>query len=162
MKKIIFSLAIMAFAYGATAQDTKFSIAANLGIPTEKGYKMGYGADVQLDYGLSEIVAITGSIGYLNYHWKMEGLEGSSESGNNGFVPILAGAKFGFGESNLYGHAQLGYSVSTAKGGGGAFAYAPSIGYQLSENLDASVKYLAFSKDKHTTGYVGLRLAYNF
>ena len=31
--------------------------------------------------------------------------------------------------------------------GGGAFAYAPSIGYYFSPNFDGSIKYLAFSND---------------
>lgn len=161
MKKIIFSLAIMAFAFGAKAQDVKFGVALSVGAPTESPYKFTYGADVQAEYGLSEALAITGSVGYQNFHWKIS-VAGNSTSGNNGFVPVLAGAKFGFGESNLYGHAQLGAGFSTQKNGGSAFAYAPSVGYKLSENLDASVKYLAFSKNNSTMGSVGLRIAYTF
>ena len=63
------------------------------------------------------------------------------------------------GSDKLYGHAQLGYGFG--KGGGGGFAYAPSVGYYLSPNLDASLKYLAFSNNG-TLGTFGVRLAYNF
>ncbi|MEO7834905.1 MAG: hypothetical protein ABIR50_06265 [Ginsengibacter sp.] len=56
----------------------------------------------------------------------------------------------------------MGYAVSTSKGGSGAFAYAPSIGYYVSPNVDIALKYLAYSKDKNTTGSVNLRFAYNF
>lgn len=62
----------------------------------------------------------------------------------------------------MYGHAQLGYAVSTQSGGGGAFAYAPSIGYYVSPNLDLALKYLASSKNGATDGSVNLRVAYNF
>lgn len=154
MKKIIFSLAIMAFAYGANAQDTKISIGANIGAGTSTGMNLAYGGDVQADFGLSEALAITASAGYEGYSWKGGG---SSE-----LIPLLAGAKYQFGESNVYGHAQLGYGVSTAKGGGGAFGYAPSVGYNFSPNLDASIKYLAFTKNSYTTSSINLRVAYTF
>lgn len=154
MKKIIFSLAIMAFAFGAKAQDTRISIGANIGAGTTTGMNLAYGADLQADFGLSETLAVTASAGYEAYSYK--------GGGSSGMIPLLAGAKFGFGESNVYGHAQLGAGFSTVKNGGSAFAYAPSVGYQFSENLDASVKYLAFSKNGFTTGSVGIRLAYTF
>lgn len=154
MKKIIFSLAIMAFAYGANAQDTKIGIGANIGAGTSTGMNLSYGADLQAEFGLAESLAITGSAGYQGYSWK-----GGSTSG---VIPLLAGAKIQFGETHLYGHAQLGVGISTAKGGGAAFGYAPSVGYQISNNLDASLKYLAFSKDSYTTGTVGLRIGYRF
>lgn len=156
MKKILLSLSILAFAYGANAQETRVSIAANIGAPTQSGYKIAYGADLQADFGVAEALAITGSIGYQNYNFKV-----ANVSGNNGFIPLLGGAKFNFGESNAYGHAQLGYGISTSKGGGGAFAYAPSVGYYFSPNFDGSIKYLAMSKSG-TIGSVNIRLAYNF
>lgn len=158
MKKIILSLAIVSFAFGASAQtQTKISIAANVGAPTQSGYKIAYGADLQADFGVASTVAITASVGWENYSFKIGGT-----TYNNGFIPLLGGAKFNFGESKAYGHAQLGYGISTSKGGGGAFAYAPSIGYYFSPNFDASIKYLAMSKNSSTMGSVNLRLAYNF
>lgn len=156
MKKLILSLAILASAFGASAQETRVSIAANVGAPTQSGYKIAYGADLQADFGVAEALAITASVGYENYSFKIGGT-----TFNNGFIPLLGGAKFNFGESKAYGHAQLGYGISTNKGGGGAFAYAPSIGYYFSPNFDGSIKYLAMSKSG-TIGSVNLRLAYNF
>lgn len=156
MKKVILSLAVVLFAFGASAQKSpKISIAANIGAPTTTGLSLALGADVQADFGVAEALAITASAGYENYSRK-------GGHGNFGFIPLLAGAKFNFGESKAYGHAQIGYGVSTAKGGSGAFGYAPSIGYNFSPNFDGSLKYLAFSKNSHTTGSVNLRLAYNF
>lgn len=158
MKRVIFSLAIVAFAFGATAQTTpKMSVAVNLGAPTTSGYKIAYGADAQADFLATEGLFITGSAGYQNYHWKS-----GSVSGNNGFIPLLAGAKFTFGQSKAYGHAQLGYGISTSKGGNGAFAYAPSVGYLLNEHFDGSIKYLAMSRNGSTLGSLNLRVAYNF
>lgn len=155
----MFSLVIAAFAMTASAQQgpTRISIAANIGAPTTTGYKLAYGLDLQADFPVASALAITASAGYENYHWKV-----GSYSDNAGYIPLLGGAKFNFGESKAYGHAQLGYGISTSKGGGGAFAYAPSIGYYFSPNFDGSIKYLAMSKNGSTLGSVNLRLAYNF
>lgn len=155
MKKLLLSLSILALGYGASAQETRVSIAANVGAPTSTGLSLSYGADLQADFGVAEALAITASAGYQTFSIKGGGSA-------KGVIPILGGAKFMFGESNAYGHAQLGYAISTVSGGGGAFAYAPSVGYYFSRNFDGSIKYLAWSKNDYTTGAVNLRLAYNF
>lgn len=162
MKKLILAVAIVAFTtIGAQAQDAKstnLSLGVNVGIPTSSPsvYSLAFGADLQADFAVAPTTKITGSVGYENYSIKSK-----YGSGSNYFVPLLAGAKFFFGqEDKLYGHAQLGYGF--AKGGGGAFAYAPSLGYYFSPNFDGSIKYLAFSKNGGTLGSLNLRLAYNF
>lgn len=161
MKKLILVLGIVAFStLAANAQDSKpttVSIAANIGIPTSVGYSFAYGADLQADFSVASTTKLTGSVGYEGYSWKGGG-------GSSGIVPILAGVKFFFGETGkMYGHAQLGYAAFTGKGSsGGAFAYAPSIGYYVSPNLDLALKYLASSKNSYTLGSLNLRVAYNF
>jgi hypothetical protein len=156
MKKLILVIAIVAFTtIGAQAQDsrpTTLSIGINAGIPSA-GYSIAYGVDLQADFAVAATTKITGSIGYENYKFKDIDV-------HNYFVPLLVGAKFNLGSDKLYGHAQLGYGFG--KDHNGAFAYAPSIGYYFSPNLDASVKYLAFSRDGGTLSDIGLRLAYNF
>lgn len=157
MKKIILAIAIVGFttidAQAQNAKSTILSIAANVGVPTSTGLSFAYGADLQADFGVAATTKITGSIGYENY--KVKGV-----NVNTYFVPLLAGAKFNLGSDKLYGHAQVGYGF--AKGGSGAFGYAPSVGYYVSPNFDIALKYLAFSRDKHTDGSVNLRLAYSF
>ena len=165
MKKVILALAVVAFStMGAQAQDaaksTTLSIGINAGFPTTSPsvYAIAFGADLQADFSVAATTKITASAGYESYSIKSK-----YGSGSDGFVPLLAGAKFFFGdEHKMYGHAQIGYAFSTVSGGGGAFAYAPSIGYYFSPNFDASLKYLAFSKNSFTIGNVGVRLAYNF
>ncbi|MEO9144314.1 MAG: hypothetical protein ABI237_02035 [Ginsengibacter sp.] len=160
MKKLILTMTAVAFTViSAQAQDSKpisFSIAGNIGLPTTSGLSIAYGADLQADFSVAPTTKITGSVGYEGYSVKHGG-------GSFGIVPILVGAKAFFGEGEkMYGHAQLGYAVSTSKGGGGAFAYAPSLGYYVSPNFDIALKYLASSKNSFTTGSLNLRLAYSF
>lgn len=158
MRKLLLSIAILAFAFSAKAQDeksTSLSIGANIGLPTSTGMSFAYGADLQADFAVASTTKITASAGYEGYSWK--------GGGSSGIVPLLAGAKFFFGESaKAYGHAQLGYAFGTSKGSGGAFAYAPSIGYYVSPNFDLALKYLATSKSGYTSGSINLRAAYNF
>lgn len=154
MKKIILSLTILAFAFGAKAQDMKLSAGVNAGVSTSTGANFAFGADLQADFGLDESLAVTASAGYENFRWK--------GGGGSGFIPLLGGAKFTFGDSQVYGHAQLGYGIATWSGGGGFFAYAPSVGYKINDNVDASIKYLAFTKSGGTLGMIGVRVAYNF
>lgn len=165
MKKLIFVFAIVGFStLGAKAQVLKgsktvnFSIGANIGIPTSSPsiYSIAWGVDLLAGFPVASTTQITVNAGYEDFTVKSK-----YGGGTTGFIPLLGGVKFNFGEK-AYGHAQLGYGISTASGGGGAFAYAPSIGYYFSPNFDASVKYLAFSKNSATVGTIGIRLAYDF
>jgi hypothetical protein len=163
MKRLILAMAVIAFSTATVkAQDDMapkkvgISVAANIGLPTTTGYSFAVGGDLQADFAATEGLKITVSGGYENYSFKK-----SLGGGSFGFIPLLAGAKFNLGSDKLYGHAQLGYGFAS-EGGGGAFSYAPSIGYYLSPNFDASLKYLAFSKNGFTLGSINLRLAYNF
>jgi len=157
MKNLILAMALIAASTASVQaqKTTGFSIAGNIGIPTTTGLTFAYGGDLQGDFGVATGLKITVSGGYEDYSVK----GGYTISG---VIPLLAGVKFNLGTDKFYGHAQLGYGISTAKGGGGAFAYAPSIGYNFSRNFDGSVKYLAFSKSGATTGSINLRLAYDF
>jgi hypothetical protein len=161
MKKLILMFAVIAIStISAKAQKnmavrkTVVSIAGNIGLPTSTGYSFAAGGDIQADFGVAESFKITLSGGYEDYSVK------SAYGGGSGyFIPVLGGVKFPFADK-FYAHAQLGYGF--AKGGGGAFSYAPSLGYNVSENFDLSLKYLAFSRSGATFGSINLRLAYDF
>lgn len=141
---------------GARAQNSpSLSLGINVGVPTQEGYSISFGADLQADFAVAPTTRITGSVGYQNFSVKND-----FGSGTVYFVPVMAGAKFSLGSGQLYGHAQIGYGF--AEGGGGSLAYSPAIGYYFSPNFDASVEYLAFSDDNFALGTIGVRLAYNF
>ena len=82
-------------------------------------------------------------------------------SGSDGFVPVMAGIKYNFTEK-VFAAGQLGLMFSTASGGGSAFTYSPGVGYQISSNISALVKYTGWSKNSVNGSMVGLRLAYSF
>jgi len=151
------------------SKKTLVSIGLNLGVPVTSGYKIAYGADLQLDIPLASKLYGTVSGGYENYSYKAldEGLITVPEGSTN-FIPVLAGVKYFFSDK-FYGHGQAGYTFSTTKNGGGAFTFAPSVGYYFSKNFDASIKYVNIGSTNAKLAYGGksigsgeLRLAYNF
>lgn len=166
MKKLLFIAGLFALATTVNAQKTSmksgattFSIAGNVGPATTADYTQAFGGDIQVDLPVGTGLKITGSGGYENFGYKVGTFKGHSS-----VIPLLAGVKFNL-STNVYGHAQLGYSISTASGVKGAFTYAPSVGYMFSPNFDASVKYLGLSYgngSNTTLSAVVARLAYNF
>ncbi len=160
MKKLLLAVAIIIVSTVSANAQTKFSLAGNIGVGTTQYYKLVAGGDLQVDFPATTGLKITASAGYENFSYKVP-VGNTTVSGHSSFIPLLAGAKFNL-SPKAYGHAQLGYSVSTLSGGKGAFTYAPSIGYMISQNFDLSVKYLGLSFGGGTLGGVVARLAYDF
>ncbi len=183
MKKLILSLAVIAAAIGAQAQDDKtdasglkFSLGLEAALPIgdfNKTSSFGIGGSVQGDYWIDPTLAITLNAGYINFSGKdysivIPGFGTTTVKGADfGLIPVLGGIKYKF-TPELYGSAQLGVSLSTEKNGGSNFTYAPGIGYYFSPNFDALLKYTGYSvKGSGGTGNsalntIGLRIAYTF
>lgn len=169
MKKLLLAVAAITIsAASVNAQEkemhkggTTFSIAGNVGFGTTQNYKLSAGGDIQAEFPATTGLKITTSAGYQNFAYEIPNIIGGVIKGHSSFIPLLAGVKFHLG-SGLYGHGQLGYSISTVKGGTGAFTYAPSIGYGFGKNLDLAVKYFGLSRSGSTIGAIVARLAYNF
>ncbi len=165
MKKVIFSLVIVAISFTANAQSKKssegtfkFGAGALIGLPVgdmATYASLAYGADLQGEYVASEQVGITLSAGYLRF----AGKSGFTITG--GLIPVLAGVRVTFADK-IYGSAQLGVSLSTESGGGSAFTYAPGIGYKVSDNFDLLLKYQAATKSGATTSFIGVRAGFTF
>lgn len=162
MKKVFLSLAIIAIAFSANAQEKssdkilKFGVGVTAGLPMadiKSASSFALKGDLQAEYLAGETVGLTLSAGYLKYIAKSGYSTGS-------VIPVLAGVKFGIGEG-FYGHAQLGLSF-ISDGGGSAFTYAPSIGYKVSENFDLALKYEALTKSSVTFSYLGIRAGFSF
>lgn len=157
MKKLFLAVAaVVITAATVNAQKATFSLAGNLGFGTYTYGSLSGGADLQADIPATTGLKITASVGYESFGYSVNGVKGHSD-----YIPLLAGAKFNL-SPKVYGHAQLGYSPSTANGGTGAFTYAPSLGVMISQNFDISAKYLALSRNGATVSAIVARLAYNF
>ncbi|HUS02402.1 MAG TPA: hypothetical protein VMY77_11780 [Chitinophagaceae bacterium] len=160
MKKLLIAIvAVIITVTSVNAQNnSSFSLGAELALPVGlfgDVYSFGYGASGQGNFGIGTNAAITAYAGYINYS-----LKSTYGSGSQGHIPVLGGVEFGFSPA-VFGSAQLGLTFYT-KGGGSAFTYSPGIGFRLSKNFSALLKYVGQSKAGATSSAVGLRVAYAF
>ncbi|MGY0038166.1 hypothetical protein [Pedobacter sp. NJ-S-72] len=89
---------------------------------------------------------------------------GQADVPNAGVVPVKIGARY-FISDSFYAGGEVGAAFITGDGGGTAFAYSPSIGFEFplanKNAIDLSAKYEGWSKES-SVGFFGLRVAYNF
>ncbi len=174
MKKVLLSVAIVAAAFGASAQKNdasklKFSVGVEAAAPIGDfgdASSFGIGGSVQGDYWVAPELAITLNAGYINFIGKdqkfaVPGGTITVKGADFGLIPVLAGIKYNF-TPQLYGSAQIGAAFSTESNGGTLLNYAPGVGYKFSDHVDALLKYTGYSKDSHTSSAVGVRVAYTF
>lgn len=136
----------------------KFGLGATFGIPTgnfKTFSNFAYGADLKAEYTVAPNIAANLSVGYIRFNGK------SGYTINDGLLPILVGGKYHFSEK-IYGQAQLGLSISTVSGGGSAFTYVPSIGFDLLEVINVELKYQAATKSGSTISFFGVRIGRTF
>lgn len=175
MKKLFLIMAIAGFSISTNAQTkkgnnsgaTNFSIGLEGGLPVgqypkgfDNPYSSVFGASLQVENHVAPEICLTLNAGYLSYGIKH--VYQSTGGGNRfGVIPVMGGLKYYFSPS-VFAHAQLGAGFGTSSGAKTSFAYSPGIGLNISQNLDAELKYFALSNSNATLGSVGLRLAYNF
>jgi hypothetical protein len=183
MKKVLLSAAlIVAVAFGANAQKgeddgakLKFSVGLEAALPLGDfgtSSSFGIGATAQANYNVAESIDLTLNAGYISFAGKdivipaqtVFGITipGSTVKGvATGFIPVLAGLQYQFG-GGLYGSAQLGLTFGSGSGSSSIFTYAPGVGYKITDNIDALLKYTGYSQTGGSLSTVGLRVAYTF
>lgn len=142
----------------SSSSNSSFSLGVELSLPVGifgDVYSFGIGASGQGNFAVAENTALTLYAGYISYS-----LKSIYGSGSQGYVPVLGGVELNFSPT-VFGSAQLGLTFYT-KGGGSAFTYSPGIGFRLSRNFTALLKYVGQSKAGATSSAVGVRAAYIF
>lgn len=166
MKKLLLLTAVAGlFAFSSVNAQTKapkLSIGAEFAFPMgDFGdfYNFGYGGSLQYQHPVAESLLVTGSAGYTTFKVKS-----SFGSGSYGAIPVKAGARYYFGD-NFYGAAELGAAFGTESGSSTAFVYTPGIGvdFPVSDkgSIELGARYEAWTANSSTSGFIGLRLAYN-
>ncbi len=169
MKKVILSaILVSSLVFGANAQkdgELKFNAGLELGVPVGLASDLvgiGFGASFQGNYGLSDNLFATGSIGYMTFGGKTVTSGGSSFSSSAfGFVPVKVGIKF-MASEQVYIQPELGVAIGTSTGSGTNFEFAIGGGYMLSENLSAGIRYESISATGGSFNFLGGRFAYHF
>lgn len=152
------------------AQDPAMS-GSKLGIGAEFAFPMGdfgdaadfgYGASLSYLHPLGNALKLTGTAGYTRFDYKENALGIKVKSEH---IPLKAGLRYYVAENFFLG-GELGAAISTVKGGNTAFAYAPGLGveFPVADNgaVELGARYEGWSANSATSGFIGLRLAYNF
>jgi hypothetical protein len=147
-------------------QTLKLSVGVEAALPLGDFGKVstfGIGGTAQADYKVTDDLALNINTGYISFLPKSITILGVTSKGKAvGYIPILGGIRYYFGEK-VFALAQLGVTIATASGNSSSlFTYAPGIGYKLSDNIDAAVKYTGYSKNNINSSTIGLRIAYTF
>lgn len=171
LKSIIAALAIC-FAGTIQAQETmqesidnydqkfKLGIGANAGYVFDDAFGLALGADVRLQYDLTQRTSLTLTTGFTNF-FKEDAAK------DLGFIPLKAGFKGFIWEDRFYimGEVGAGFAV-TNEYDQTTLILAPSIGY-ATKHIDFSLRYQHYndfpkSKGGEGMGQLALRLAYGF
>ena len=175
MKKVFLSIfGIVAIAAGSFAQqrNNQISPAAEVALPTGDAgdvNKIGLGVTVKGLYGIGEAGQITFTTGLLSSGAKNEykDLLGASKITST-MIPLLAGYRHNF--NGFYAEPQIGYGIYGVKVKGGdyamkdsegAFTWAAGVGYVFN-SFEAGVRYQNMHKDGESSGFIGIRIGYNF
>ncbi len=168
MKKVLLIAALTAVSFAGFAQDDKaaaskkfgFSVGVEAALPIgdmADAWSFGVGGSVQGAYNVASKTDITLNAGYISY-------SGKSGVPTLGVIPVMAGLKYGFSEK-FYGHAQAGMSfwkLSGVDGNESDFTWNIGVGYKITEQIDAALKFNSIGTEGSASNAVGLRVAYNF
>jgi len=172
-KTLIASLTFIAlfFNNNARAQTTpagklNLSFGLETGLPTrdvKNEVIFTLGATAQLQYGLTDKLAATFTIGAYLFAPKISPYNGYREPGF-GLIPVKAGLKY-FILQNIYvaGEAGIGREVTKAGFAGGQtkFLWTPGIGY-ANKRWDFGIRYESLTSNYVNYGLVSARVAYGF
>lgn len=172
MRKIILTLALLGGVFvSAFAQKTdpgKFSLGLEAGSPVGSFRDIStfaVGGSLKYGFAIAANTSLTASAGYIYFPYRGDVTSAilgyAKTNSGQGYIPLKAGVKYYFSDL-FYGEAQLGAAISTASGGGTAFAYAPGIGYQFDTHADIGLRYEGWSQSDGTISQVAVRLAYSF
>jgi hypothetical protein len=156
---VLFLFSVSVNAQGKDEKPFKIGGGAMIGLPVgdvSNFTSLAYGIDLMGEYTVAPSIALTLSLGYLDFAAK------SGYSGlKMGLVPLLAGAKYNFSDQ-LYASFQAGLSIGTASNSVSEFTIAPGVGYKISDKFDLMLKYQSASKDGWDTSFLGVRAGINF
>lgn len=167
LKTIVAVLAVC-FAGSVQAQETaenydqkfKLGVGVNAGYVFDDAYGLALGADVRLQYDLSQKTSLTLTTGFTNLFKK-------DATKDLGFIPVKAGFKGFIWEDRFYLMGEIGAGIAVTNSyDQTSLILAPSIGY-ATKTIDLSLRYEHYSDfvgangDKGI-GQVAFRVAYGF
>lgn len=166
MKKLfLVAIATCGFAFSGIAQDGKFKLGVDAGIPLgdiKDSASFNLGVNAAYTWNVGEGFDAGLGVSYNTYFAKEYDLPGGGtfKPDNANFLPIYGTANYGFTE-NIFVGADLGYAIGLTDNIDGGFYYQPKVGYQA-EMYEVFVGYKGISVDGGTYSSVNLGFNYKF
>ena len=142
----------------------KIGVGASGGITTDKSpFSYAVGADVKLQWDLSQYVALTASGGYTRLFNKEE----FPALADYHFIPAIGGVKV-FAIERMYLAGNVGAGLAIQDGSKLSFIFGGGIGYEWDKGFDLGVRYEGYQQDSSSSTYqpvngqFAIRLGYNF
>ena len=166
--KIAFAFTIsMMFAGNVEAQETnkvenydqgfRLGVGINGGVPTDNDfYNFSLGADVRLQYDLTQKTSLTLTTGFTNLFIDRD----INDAKDLGFIPVKVGFKAFVWEDQFYVLGELGGGIAVTNGyKQDTYLWAPGFGY-AGKDIDVSLRYENYTD--YNTDQIALRIAYGF
>ena len=166
MKKLfLVAIATCGFAFSGIAQDGKFKLGVDAGIPLgdiKDSASFNLGVNAAYTWNVGEGFDAGLGVSYNTYFAKEYDLPGGGtfKPDNANFLPIYGTANYGFTE-NIFVGADLGYAVGLTDGFDGGFYYQPKVAYHFGPS-EVNLGYQGVSKDGYSYSAINLGYAYSF
>jgi len=170
---VILGTVLISAASFAQKGNNQASVALDVALPVgdlADASSIGIGGTLKGLYGVGTAGQITLTTGYTTFSAKKEIKDALGASKvSQGVIPILVGYRHHF--NGFFAEPQVGYGIYTSKvkGGifdskdsGGAFTWAIGGGYVFNQKIEAGIRYQSGTKDGESSGFVGVRIGYNF
>lgn len=158
---VLMAVTGFAVARAQSSQNVVLGVGVRIGAPVgdfSNTHSVGIGAELQAEYGFSEMLSGVFTTGYTNFFGKtVAGYKYNSV----GIVPLLAGVRV-YPSQNFFIGGQIGYGILAGNGyNSGAFSYQPGIGYNAPD-FQIGLNYNALTKNGGTVAHIGLTGIYKF
>ena len=176
MKKVylaILGTVLISAASYAQKGNNAIGVAVDAAVPVgslSDATSFGIGSTAKGLYGIGTAGQLTLTVGYTSFSAKKEIKEALGASKfTQGVIPILAGYRHNF--NGFFAEPQIGYGIYTTKikgglfesdGNEGALTWAIGGGYVFNKKIEAGVRYQSGTKDGESSGFIGVRVGYNF
>lgn len=152
MKKLLLVVAMVILGFSANAQDGRFNLGANIGLPVgDAGDITSFVIALEANYlfEVADEFEVGPAASFVNYF-------GKNNFSDFSFLPLAVAGRFSASEEFTLG-ADLGYGIALSPSGlDGGFYYRPMVGYNIKENLMLQLSYSGISVNGGTFGNVGV------
>ncbi|RMH72764.1 MAG: hypothetical protein D6675_03890 [Gemmatimonadetes bacterium] len=172
---LLVALGFITLIYPASASAQKgleLTINGSLAVPTgdlADAAEMGFGGGVTVAKSMNSMLSLRGSVAYHTFGTKDIDLGGfgTVEGPQYAFIPVLVGAEYAFGASDMkpYAVGNIGYYLGAGDVEDNNLGFAIGAGFQMpmgGNNIKIETLYHYITSDGDAVTYLGVDIGYGF